>query len=735
MIIKTLRDNFAKNANDFNKTSAAEIVFNFKSKLISSLLQSEIGDIQDEQNNIVIASKSPINVPAQNAQQSPIHNFTLQLLLLFVLVCIIGVLFLSIQAFVEYEKFKQLYGDELNIGLILKNLFKSIYVRLLVYKQKKIFFRRGHNIKQTQFDLLKSILKQQFSIYEKSNEVINNELEIKKLFYACKNDSDLENIYKTKLGLYDKNFYMQYMSAVNENVHQLKLNEQAISMNTLNWLVEKPQVFYGELFSFYSNTIPHDYYSNDDISVGSGYFKIRIYSNSQTPTKLYDHGIIDEDFCFYTQTTYALSRTSITVLHCLNMYVLFRIFNFILNDWQTMCDSIEKGVFLLPPQLEFKIDTLFRRTNTYNRFRQEKLKNILKPNPKRANELRALFRRLSNEETNAISVDTKSIAVKIWPNLDFVITSISGTLNCQLSLIRDYLSKSVKIVSHMHTCDKNLLLGYSMHCYNVDGNTQSEEPIFVSTYDQTYFEYIDTDLIKESMGANSTNENGENQVQLETLKINEIKLNKEYEIVITNYSSIYRYRTGHVIKFIRAHNKQPPLYTYQYRIENWLNLGDIYLNEKIILKKLNLISQLSKCLIVDYTTCVYDIAKVNNNNLDIVEREFYRKIATNDNMSCFILFIEFKALRNSECALKLKLGIGGLFDEYIQNASKEYALLRKENKIDKFRVYELKTGAFEVYKNYLFNEKYKRTGHMEYETPRKLTDFYDAHILLSMKLD
>ena len=123
------------------------------------------------------------------------------------------------------------------------------------------------------------------------------------------------------------------------------------------------------------------------------------------------------------------------------------------------------------------------------------------------------------------------------------------------------------------------------------------------------------------------------------------------------------------------------------------------------------------------------------NNLDSTEVDFYRKVSSSDNLSCFILFIEFKALRKSECALKLKLDIGDLFDEYICYAHREYATYRKENKIDKFRIYELKTGAFEVYKNYLVKEKYKRTGNMEFETSRKLTDCYDANILFSMKLD
>ncbi len=80
-------------------------------------------------------------------------------------------------------------------------------------------------------------------------------------------------------------------------------------------------------------------------------------------------------------------------------------------------------------------------------------------------------------------------------------------------------------------------------------------------------------------------------------------------------------------------------------------------------------------------------------------------------------------------------GIADLFDEYICNSNKEYAQARKESRIDKFRVFELRTGAFEIYKNYLVNEKFKRTGRMQFETPKKLMDFFDINLLFNLRLD
>ena len=383
----------------------------------------------------------------------------------------------------------------------------------------------------------------------------------------------------------------------------------------------------------------------------------------------------------------------------------------------------------MPTQLLFRIDNFFSKTYPFSRFRQEKLSNILKPNPKRAHDLRTLFHQLIIGEPDLNQIDYKSIAIKTWPNLEFVITNFTCTLNCQITLLREYLSKNVKIISYMHNCDNNLLLGYALHRYNVDGNTQCEDPIFLGTFDYMYFEFIEMDRIQDVLNPGDK--------PIKTVKYDDVMPNKEYEIVITNSASVYRYRTGYVVKFVRILNNSPPLYTVQYKIENILNLGTVYVTEKLILKKLNLISQYSKCLIVDYTTFVYDLDKIrtNVNNLEPHELQFYRKISTNDNLSCFILFIEFKGYRKSESALKLKLGIGDLFDEYICYAHREYAAYRKENKIDKFRIYELKTGAFEIYKTYLLKEKYKKTGIMEYETARKLTDCADANILFENKLD
>ncbi len=149
------------------------------------------------------------------------------------------------------------------------------------------------------------------------------------------------------------NTYVEHVSFVDKHTanmieseksfaHNEKLNKKALSLNVLNWLVERPVVFYGDFFSFHTYAMPYKQ-PHEGLSLGSGYCKFQVYASYQTPISLYEHGVTDEDFCCYIQTVYALSRTSITVMHCVNLYILYKAFNLIINDWYIMCDSIEAG--------------------------------------------------------------------------------------------------------------------------------------------------------------------------------------------------------------------------------------------------------------------------------------------------------------------------------------------------------------------------------------------------------
>lgn len=86
-----------------------------------------------------------------------------------------------------------------------------------------------------------------------------------------------------------------------------------------------------------------------------------------------------------------------------------------------------------------------------------------------------------------------------------------------------------------------------------------------------------------------------------TLCLNELKIGGKYEIVITNYAGLYRYRMGDVIKVVDFYNNCPEV-EFLYRKNQVLNMVSEKTNEehltnalKSTIKKLNL-------SFVDYTT-------------------------------------------------------------------------------------------------------------------------------------
>jgi hypothetical protein len=132
MIVTLLSISIDSNENIFKQASSTSQ--NRASPIAEALVSSA---------DSIISVTNEVVKKQDGTDPAAINNLTLQLLLLFVLLCILAVLFLSIQAFVEYEKFQQLYGDELKFRLIIKNLMKSLFVRFMVFKQMKTLFRKG----------------------------------------------------------------------------------------------------------------------------------------------------------------------------------------------------------------------------------------------------------------------------------------------------------------------------------------------------------------------------------------------------------------------------------------------------------------------------------------------------------------------------------------------------------------------------------------------------------------
>lgn len=88
--------------------------------------------------------------------------------------------------------------------------------------------------------------------------------------------------------------------------------------------------------------------------------------------------------------------------------------------------------------------------------------------------------------------------------------------------------------------------------------------------DSIFFCLVPRALFYELLPVDRTNND-----DLSTVLVNELELDKDHEVVITNLSGPYRYRLGDVVKFKGYYMDQMPLGEFQYRIGQLLDLrGD-----------------------------------------------------------------------------------------------------------------------------------------------------------------
>lgn len=616
-------------------------------------------------NNNDFNVKNNVNINNNQDYSIELNDYKKQVTLFLAFICLLFIFFLLFQCFFEIDRFKQLYQlpGQLTCRLIINKLFKALLIKLFISYKTKKFLKKSHHMHQIQLRLLKKLLGKRLNF----KQSITN----------------LDKIYSIEVALNNQ------VLVNNCSLNETCLLNNAKSMSILNWLCKRPHVFYGDMFTFSYDSIKP---LKIPFQASYGPFKINIFN---CINELYEINY-DEDLTIYLQTTYALSQTSIIILNCPRICLLRKVFNCILKDWKLICDSIEQGTFILPINLQCKLNA-----------NNKSLNNILKPNLIRAKQLRSIFITQEQYLQHTSQLD----ASKLWPNIEYIATDLTQTLNSNLIQIKDFFGKNIKLIPYAHMLFNEFILGHSIRDGHYDDSILLKEPIYTPAYDLNYYEFMD----------------------IETQNIyllNEIEINKDYEMIITN-QVLERYCTRHVVRFLTSYSLyQLPLYTYQYSLDTILTIGNINLNDKLIRKKLNLISQLSRSLIVDYTTCIFDanllrypLAASSQDQL-----EFYEQIFSLECQSCFILFIEFESLIKTQFSAKLKLGISNVFDEYISNTNKDYLQARKDYLLDKFKIYELKTGAFDACKQFFSNE-------LKYQVPRKLTNYKHAQFLYNLRLD
>lgn len=209
--------------------------------------------------------------------------------------------------------------------------------------------------------------------------------------------------------------------------------------------------------------------------------------------------------------------------------------NYIKKNWEMICDDIENGTI--------NPDVCEERSKA-------RMMKYVKKNPKRAEELRKVFKE---------GFDTPIIP-RLWPKFAWACAIGTGGFATYAEKFKKFAGDKVAIDYFVYAASEGMFAA----CINMN------DPRFVPLADSCFFEFLPAD-------ADDDDNN--------TLTLDQLEEGKEYEVIITNQCGFYRYKIRDVIKVLGFYNKMP-LITFAYRKGQLVNVAaektsEEHLNEAV----------------------------------------------------------------------------------------------------------------------------------------------------------
>jgi len=259
----------------------------------------------------------------------------------------------------------------------------------------------------------------------------------------------------------------------------------------------------------------------------------------------------DKEAALYLHLLFALEESSLMYISGVFISNVLDFFRVLEDKYKLLVRDIRKG------RINNKID-IDEKTRT-------SLNKLLFPNASRADKLEKEFNK-----------GFKVIAKRIWPRLLFIETVTGANFSIYDDKV-NYYTDSFPIYSPSYASTE-AMIGINPYINKIR---------YVIIPDTAFYEFIPIEK----------KENSKNK----TLNLDELEIGKKYEIVITNYAGLYRYRMGDVVKVVGYYNNCPEV-EFMYRKNLLLNMVSEKTNEEHLtaairgtMKKLNI-------NLVDYTT-------------------------------------------------------------------------------------------------------------------------------------
>ncbi|XP_071698709.1 putative indole-3-acetic acid-amido synthetase GH3.9 [Rutidosis leptorrhynchoides] len=255
----------------------------------------------------------------------------------------------------------------------------------------------------------------------------------------------------------------------------------------------------------------------------SKHFKARsrgLYNDQTSP----DETILCEDSnqSMYCQLLAGLiHRQQVMRLGAVFASALLRAISFLERNWVSLCNDIRTGQ--LNPMV----------TDSGCRLAMSAMLKLADP-------------RLADEIENICSRRSwKGIVCDLWPKAKYIEAVVTGSMSQYIPALEYYSRGKLPLVCTMYA---------SSECYfgvNINPFCDPANVAFTLLPNMCYYEFI-------PLGDNETYGNDDEEISLDKLvKLVNVKLGCYYELVVTTFSGLNRYRIGDVLQVTGFHNRAP----------------------------------------------------------------------------------------------------------------------------------------------------------------------------------
>ncbi|KAG1347137.1 Indole-3-acetic acid-amido synthetase GH3.10 [Cocos nucifera] len=196
--------------------------------------------------------------------------------------------------------------------------------------------------------------------------------------------------------------------------------------------------------------------------------------------------------------------------------------------WEELCEDLREGT------LGTKITSPKMR---------RAVMDCLTPNPSLASKIEKKCREL--EESN-----WSNLIPKLWPNVKYIYSIMTGSMQPYLRQLRRYAGDSALVCADYGSTE-------SWIGVNLEPSDPPETVTFTVIPSFSYFEFIPLYTRKEQDHSSSVVT--DDFVEGEPLPLSQVKVGQQYEVVLTTFTGLYRYRLGDVVEVAGFYRGAPKL--------------------------------------------------------------------------------------------------------------------------------------------------------------------------------